>query len=79
MLGSALLGGEDTQFALGTGHGLVVRLVRVLERDLPVACPVGDQERHGDLLDDAVEVDLVGELDELVERAIPPDPQDMVQ
>jgi hypothetical protein len=34
---------------------------RVLKRDLPTARAVGDQERNGDLLDDAVEVDLVAE------------------
>src|SRR5271165_989175 len=78
MLGGAFLGGEDAQFALGAGYGLLVGSVRVLERDLPVARAVGDQERHGDLLDDAVEVDLVSELDELVEGVITPDPQDVI-
>ena len=34
---------------------------RVLKRALPTARAVGDQERNGDLLDDAVEVDLVAE------------------
>jgi hypothetical protein len=41
--------------------------VRVLQRDLPVVGAVRDQERHGDLLDDAVQVDVVGEVDERVQ------------
>ena len=60
-------GGEDPQLALGGVDRLLVGAVRVLQRDLPVVRAVGDQERHGDLLDDAVEVDVVGEVDEVVE------------
>jgi hypothetical protein len=67
MLGGAFLGGKDAQFALGAGHGLLVRSVRVFERDLAVAGAAGDQERHSDLLDHAVKVDLAGELDEFLE------------
>ena len=63
--------------ALNSG-GLIVGPVRVVERDLPVARTVGDEERHRDLLDDAVEVDLAGERDELIEGVVTPDPQDVV-
>jgi hypothetical protein len=49
--------------------------VRVLQRDLPVVGAVRDQERHGDLLDDAVEVDVVREPDELVQIVEAPDPE----
>ena len=45
----------------GAVDRLVVGAVRVLERDLPVVLAVGDEERHGDLLDHAVEVHVVGE------------------
>ena len=56
-------------------HGLVVGLVRVGDVDLTVVLAVGDQERHGDLVDDAVEVDGLGGLDEGLDVVVPPHPQ----
>src|ERR1700722_17310607 len=75
VLGAALLGGEYAQLPLGAGHGLLVGAVRVLKRDLPVTRAVRDEERHGDLLHHPVQVDLVGELDELLQVVVAPHPQ----
>ena len=61
VLGRPLLSGEHAQFAPGRVDRLVERAVRVLQRDLPVVGAVGDQEGHGDLLDDAVEMHVVGD------------------
>ena len=79
MLGTALLPGEDAQVAGGCVHRLLIGPVRVLQGNLTIVLPVHDQERHRDLVDDAIEVDRVGELDELVEIVIAPDPFDMVR
>src|SRR5689334_2157635 len=56
VLGAALVLGEDLQRALGTGRGLLVAAVGVIDRDLAVVGAVGDQIGHGDLLDDPVGV-----------------------
>ena len=72
---AALLGGEDPQLALRAVDRLLVGAVRVRERDLPVVRAVRDEERDGDLLDDAVEVDAVGEGDERVEVVVTPHPE----
>ena len=66
---------EDPQLALGAVDRLVVGLVGVVDRDLPVVLAVGDQERDGDLVDDAVEVDPLGVLDELVDVVAAPHPE----
>ena len=58
VLGAALLGREDAELPFRAVHRLVVGAVRVLQRDLPVVLAVADQERHVDLFDHPVEVDL---------------------
>jgi hypothetical protein len=64
VLGRVLLRGEDPRFALGAAHRLFVGAVGVLQRDLPVLGAVSDEKRHVDMLDDAVQVHVVGEGDE---------------
>jgi hypothetical protein len=39
---------------------------------------VGDEERNGNFLDDAVQADLRGEVDEFREGSLSPDPDDVV-
>nr|WP_230989965.1 hypothetical protein [Rhodococcus oxybenzonivorans] len=46
----------------------------VFDRNLPVVFAVCDQERDGDVLHDTVEVDAVGEVEELVQVVVTPDP-----
>src|SRR3954466_11126218 len=78
VLGGALLRGEHPQLALRRVDRLLVGAVRVLQGDLAGARAVRHEERHGDPLDDAVEVHAVGELDEPVEVVEAPHPEHLL-
>ncbi|MNV89661.1 hypothetical protein D3C71_1839740 [compost metagenome] len=66
MLHAALTFGEDFQLALRTVDQLFVGAVCPLQRNLRILFTVGDEERHLDAIQDAVQMNILGDGHELI-------------
>lgn len=69
---------EDAQHPLGRPNRLIIAQLRIEHGNLPVVLAVGDQKGNLDLLDLAVESDLVRIGQEIVAIVEPEHPHDMV-
>src|SRR4051794_30632658 len=78
VLYSALMYGEELEFAIGAVNRLVVALMRVLQRDLSIVCTVGYEEGNLDVGEVANKRDLRHERHEALHVRLPPDPHNVV-
>jgi hypothetical protein len=78
MLYAAFVVREKLQLAARAVDGLVIALVRILERDLPILRTVGDEVGHRHILHMACEKDARHEFHELVQRLFAPNPHHVV-